>query len=60
LPLKPKAAFSAELRRRPVREQIVLIAVLWLALQVPLGSFIGECIRFGMAEHARWWLSARL
>ncbi len=31
-----------------MREQIVTILVLWLALQIPLGSFIGDCIRFGM------------
>jgi len=41
-----------------MREQIALIAILWLALQ--LGSFIGDCVRFGMAEHARWWVPARL
>jgi hypothetical protein len=33
-----------------MREQIFVIAILWLALQVPLGSFIGDCIRFGMAD----------
>ena len=33
-----------------MREQLLIVAFLWLALQLPLGSFIGDCIRFGMAE----------
>jgi hypothetical protein len=33
-----------------MREQILIVAFLWLALQVPLGSFIGDCIRLGMAD----------
>jgi hypothetical protein len=33
-----------------MHEQLLIAAFLWLALQLPLGSFIGYCIRFGMAE----------
>ena len=33
--------------RRPMRHEIALIIVLWLALQVPLGSFVGDCMRLG-------------
>ena len=33
-----------------MHEQLLIVAFLWLALQLPLGSFIGDCIRFGMAE----------
>jgi len=33
-----------------MQEQILIVAFLWFALQIPLGSFIGDCIRFGMAE----------
>jgi len=33
-----------------MQEQILIVAFLWLALQIPLGSFIGDCIGFGMAE----------
>jgi len=33
-----------------MQEQILIVAFLWLALQIPLGSFLGDCIRFGMAE----------
>ena len=35
------------LRRRLMRIEIAFITFLWLALQVPLGSFLGDCIRFG-------------
>jgi hypothetical protein len=31
-----------------MQEQIVIVLLLWLALQIPLGSFIGDCIRLGM------------
>lgn len=34
----------------PMREQILIIALLWLTLQFPLGSFIGDCLRFGMTD----------
>ncbi len=30
-----------------MRMEIAFIILLWLALQIPLGSFIGDCIRFG-------------
>ena len=39
---------SAALGDAAMREQILIIGILWLALQLPLGSFIGDCIRFGM------------
>ena len=29
-----------------MRMEIAFIILLWLALQIPLGSFIGDCIRF--------------
>jgi len=32
-----------------MRQEIAIILLLWLALQIPLGSFIGDWIRFGMA-----------
>lgn len=31
-----------------MHQQIAIIVLLWLALQVPLGSVIGDWIRFGM------------
>jgi hypothetical protein len=34
-----------------MHEQIVVIVFLWLALQIPLGSFVGDCIRFGMGAN---------
>ena len=33
-----------------MHEQIIVIVFLWLALQIPLGSFVGDCIRFGMGR----------
>jgi len=32
-----------------MRQEIAIILLLWLALQIPLGSFIGDWIRLGMA-----------
>ena len=29
---------------------VQIILLLWLALQLPLGSYIGDCIRFGITE----------
>jgi hypothetical protein len=31
-------------------EEIAVIFLLWLALQIPLGIFVGKCIGFGMSE----------
>src|SRR5262245_15162477 len=45
--------------RRPMRQQIATILLLWLALQIPLGSFIGDCIRFGTARPAPYRARAR-
>jgi hypothetical protein len=33
-----------------MQEQIIVVLLLWLALQIPLGSFIGDYIRFGMVD----------
>jgi hypothetical protein len=30
-----------------MQPELIAIIVLWLALQFPLGSLIGECIRLG-------------
>jgi hypothetical protein len=30
--------------------EIAVIFLLWFALQVPLGIFIGKCIHFGMSK----------
>lgn len=43
-----------------MRQQIVMLGFLWLALQVPLGGFIGEWIHFGMAERPAWRPRAKL
>ena len=37
-----------------MRPELVMVILLWLALQVPLGSFVGDCIRLGMAQ--KTWL----
>lgn len=31
-----------------MRQEVLLIVFLWFAIQIPLGSFVGDCIRFGM------------
>ena len=31
-------------------EEISVIVLLWLALQIPLGIFVGKCIGFGMSD----------
>jgi hypothetical protein len=30
-----------------MRQQVWMLVILWIALQVPLGSFVGEYLRFG-------------
>jgi len=35
---------------RPMKQEIAVILLLWLALQVPLGIVIGKCIGFGTSE----------
>ncbi|MGB7278689.1 MAG: hypothetical protein WBD15_13195, partial [Pseudolabrys sp.] len=31
-----------------MRQEVLLIVFLWFAIQIPLGRFVGDCIRFGM------------
>jgi hypothetical protein len=33
-----------------MQQEMMIVFVLWLALQIPLGSFIGGCILFGATE----------
>lgn len=33
-----------------MQEHIIVALLLWLALQLPLGSFIGDYIRLGMVD----------
>jgi len=33
-----------------MKQEIAVIFLLWFALQIPLGIFIGKCIHFGMSE----------
>jgi hypothetical protein len=31
------------------QDLVLVVVLLWLALQIPLGSFVGDCIRMGGA-----------
>jgi hypothetical protein len=33
-----------------MRQEMIVVILLWLALQVPLGSIVGACIKFGSAN----------
>ena len=52
LELTERNGVSGGAREAPqMHEQIVVIVLLWLALQIPLGSFVGDCIKFGMGTN---------
>ena len=34
-------------------QEILVVLLLWLALQLPLGIFVGSCVRFGMTRSDR-------
>jgi hypothetical protein len=40
-------------RSRKMRQEILVVLLLWLALQLPLGILVGSCIRFGMTGSDR-------
>jgi hypothetical protein len=36
-----------------MRQEILVVLLLWLALQLPLGILVGSCIKFGMTGSDR-------